>query len=161
MNAPDRNSQLGWEAQGASSRPDLRDSYEDSAPLFLDKLNSLAEAEKLFDELTQEKLQVGVLCEGRSQLITSHPLFPLVNQTFFMNSADEVAHWLCLKRLQQNNSNPHLTSYITWSSQFLSHSSLTSIFRKFISTPPSPSVLLVLGHHISQLTNLIRSSQSV
>ncbi|XP_026211255.1 M-phase phosphoprotein 9 isoform X1 [Anabas testudineus] len=58
MNAPDRNSQLGWEAQGASSRPDLRDSYEDSAPLFLDKLNSLAEAEKLFDELTQEKLQI-------------------------------------------------------------------------------------------------------
>ncbi|XP_018549863.1 M-phase phosphoprotein 9 isoform X1 [Lates calcarifer] len=58
MNPPDGNSQLGWEEQGACSGPDLQDSCEDSAPLFLDKLHSLAEAEKLFDELTQEKLQI-------------------------------------------------------------------------------------------------------
>lgn len=72
MNPPDGNSQLGWEEQGACSGPDLQDSCEDSAPLFLDKLHSLAEAEKLFDELTQEKLQVSVL-----SLWWMHTHFPL------------------------------------------------------------------------------------
>nr|XP_019937822.1 PREDICTED: M-phase phosphoprotein 9 [Paralichthys olivaceus] len=63
MNPPNGNSQLGWEEQGACGGSDLRDSCEDSAPL-LDKLSSLVEAEKLFDELTQEKLQVNVLSVG-------------------------------------------------------------------------------------------------
>ncbi|XP_071321347.1 M-phase phosphoprotein 9 isoform X5 [Trachinotus anak] len=58
MNPPDGNSQLGWEEQGACSGSELQDSFEDSAPPFMDKLHSLAEAEKLFDELTQEKLQI-------------------------------------------------------------------------------------------------------
>lgn len=52
---PDGNPQLGWEEPRRGS--DLRVSYEDPAPL-LDRIHSLAEAEKLFDELTQEKLQV-------------------------------------------------------------------------------------------------------
>ncbi|XP_073334726.1 M-phase phosphoprotein 9 isoform X2 [Pagrus major] len=55
---PAGNSQLGWEEQGAGPGSSLQDSFEDSAPLFLDRLHSLAEAEKLFDELTQEKLQI-------------------------------------------------------------------------------------------------------
>ncbi|KAM7392435.1 hypothetical protein PAMA_007517 [Pampus argenteus] len=50
--------QLCWEEQGVAAGPDLQDSYEDALPLLLDKLHSLAEAEKLFDELTQEKLQI-------------------------------------------------------------------------------------------------------
>ncbi|XP_044029174.1 M-phase phosphoprotein 9 isoform X1 [Siniperca chuatsi] len=58
MNPPEGNSQLGWEEQGACSGSDLQDSCEDPAPLLLDRLHSLAEAEKLFDELTQEKLQI-------------------------------------------------------------------------------------------------------
>ncbi|XP_068609449.1 M-phase phosphoprotein 9 [Brachionichthys hirsutus] len=48
---PEENSQQAWEE-------DMRDPYEDSSPLLLDRLHSLAEAEKLFDELTQEKLQI-------------------------------------------------------------------------------------------------------
>ncbi|XP_030005354.1 M-phase phosphoprotein 9 isoform X2 [Sphaeramia orbicularis] len=52
-NPPEGNSQLGWEEQGAN----LQDTCEDSAAP-LDRLHSLAEAEKLFDELTQEKLQI-------------------------------------------------------------------------------------------------------
>ncbi|XP_053196585.1 M-phase phosphoprotein 9 isoform X2 [Scomber japonicus] len=65
LNPPDGNSQLGWEERavcggggGGVAGSDLQDSYEDAAPLFLDRLHSLAEAEKLFDELTQEKLQI-------------------------------------------------------------------------------------------------------
>ncbi|XP_022595535.1 M-phase phosphoprotein 9 [Seriola dumerili] len=58
VNPLDGTSQLGWEEQGACSGSELQDCFEDSAPLFLDKLHSLAEAEKLFDELTQEKLQI-------------------------------------------------------------------------------------------------------
>ncbi|KAA8584288.1 M-phase phosphoprotein 9 isoform X2 [Etheostoma spectabile] len=58
MNPPERPSQLGWEEPRVCWGADLRDSYEDAAPLFLDRLHSLAEAEKLFDELTQEKLQI-------------------------------------------------------------------------------------------------------
>nr|XP_020441198.1 M-phase phosphoprotein 9 isoform X2 [Monopterus albus] len=55
---PDGSSQLGWEEQGACTGSDQQDACEDSAPLLPDKLHSLAEAEKLFDELTQEKLQI-------------------------------------------------------------------------------------------------------
>ncbi|XP_040915471.1 M-phase phosphoprotein 9 isoform X2 [Toxotes jaculatrix] len=58
LNPPDGSSQLGWEEQGACSGSDLQDSCEDSGPLLMDKLHSLAEAERLFDELTQEKLQI-------------------------------------------------------------------------------------------------------
>ncbi len=60
VNPPEGNSQLGWEEQGACRGFDQQDPCEDAAPLFLDRLHSLAEAEKLFDELTQEKLQVSV-----------------------------------------------------------------------------------------------------
>ncbi|XP_040013734.1 M-phase phosphoprotein 9 isoform X2 [Xiphias gladius] len=58
VNPPDGSSQLGWEEQGACSGSGPQDSCEDAAPLLLDKLHSLADAEKLFDELTQEKLQI-------------------------------------------------------------------------------------------------------
>lgn len=59
VNPPEGSSQLGWDEQGgACTGSSLQDSYEDPAPLLLDRLHSLAEAEKLFDELTQEKLQV-------------------------------------------------------------------------------------------------------
>lgn len=54
----DENSQLGWEEQGGFSGPDPQDPCEDSASLH--RIQSLAEAEKLFDELTQEKQQVRV-----------------------------------------------------------------------------------------------------
>lgn len=50
--------QLGWEEQRDCSGPDQQDSSEDRALLTLDRPQSLAEAERLFDELTQEKLQV-------------------------------------------------------------------------------------------------------
>ncbi|XP_034048047.1 M-phase phosphoprotein 9 [Thalassophryne amazonica] len=49
VNPPEGDSRLGWEEQGA----DLQVSCEDSSPL-----HSLADAERLFDELTQEKLQI-------------------------------------------------------------------------------------------------------
>ncbi|XP_029301247.1 M-phase phosphoprotein 9 isoform X2 [Cottoperca gobio] len=52
------NFQLGWEEQRVCSGPDLQDSCEDAAPFLLDRIHSLAEAEKLLDELTQEKLQI-------------------------------------------------------------------------------------------------------
>lgn len=58
MNPPEANSQLGWEEQGAHSGFDLQEPCEDEPPLLLDRLHSLADAEKLFDELTQEKLQI-------------------------------------------------------------------------------------------------------
>ncbi|XP_074474900.1 M-phase phosphoprotein 9 isoform X2 [Sebastes fasciatus] len=58
VNPPEGISQLGWEEQGVCGVSVLQDSCEDSPPLLLDRLGSLAEAEKLFDELTQEKLQV-------------------------------------------------------------------------------------------------------
>ncbi|XP_063746456.1 M-phase phosphoprotein 9 isoform X2 [Eleginops maclovinus] len=57
-NPPEGNPQLGWEETGVCGVSELQDSCEDSAPFLLDRLHSLAEAEKLFDELTQEKLQV-------------------------------------------------------------------------------------------------------
>ncbi|XP_041816834.1 M-phase phosphoprotein 9 isoform X2 [Chelmon rostratus] len=55
---PEGNSQLGWEEQAACPGSEQPDSCDDSAPVLLDRLHSLAEAEKLFDELTQEKLQI-------------------------------------------------------------------------------------------------------
>ncbi|KAM3599536.1 uncharacterized protein V6R79_007608 [Siganus canaliculatus] len=55
---PEGKSQLGWEEPGGHAGPALHDSCEDSAPLLQDRLHSLAEAERLFDELTQEKLQI-------------------------------------------------------------------------------------------------------
>lgn len=50
------NSQQGWEEQGGFPGPEAQGS-----PL-QDRLHSLAEAERLLDELTREKMQVG----GRS-----------------------------------------------------------------------------------------------
>ncbi|XP_047426318.1 M-phase phosphoprotein 9 isoform X2 [Mugil cephalus] len=58
MNPPDGDSQPVWEDQGVCGGAGPRDSFEDSSPLFLDRLQSLSEAEKLFDELTQEKMQI-------------------------------------------------------------------------------------------------------
>ncbi|XP_029921405.1 M-phase phosphoprotein 9 isoform X2 [Myripristis murdjan] len=58
VNATEGPSQLGWEDQGSGSGQDLQDTCEDTAPLLLDRLHSLADAERLFDELTQEKLQI-------------------------------------------------------------------------------------------------------
>lgn len=58
VNPLEGNSQLGWEEQGVRTGSGLQDSCEDSSPLLPDRLHSLAEAEKLFDELTQEKLQI-------------------------------------------------------------------------------------------------------
>ncbi|XP_041825630.1 LOW QUALITY PROTEIN: M-phase phosphoprotein 9 [Melanotaenia boesemani] len=57
MKPLDSNSQLGWDKQQCAG-PDLQDSCEDSALLVLDRSLSLSEAERLFDELTQEKLQI-------------------------------------------------------------------------------------------------------
>ncbi|KAM6902838.1 M-phase phosphoprotein 9 [Xenentodon cancila] len=54
----DGNSRLGWEEQRVRGGPDLQESCEDWTLLGLDRPQSLAEAEKLFDELTQEKLQI-------------------------------------------------------------------------------------------------------
>uniref|UniRef100_A0A1A8QMK1 M-phase phosphoprotein 9 n=2 Tax=Nothobranchius TaxID=28779 RepID=A0A1A8QMK1_9TELE len=50
--------QLGWEEQRDQGLPDSQNFSEDSAPLVLDRPQSLAEAERLLDELTQEKLQI-------------------------------------------------------------------------------------------------------
>lgn len=57
---PDVVSQQGWGQRGpggADEGPDRLD--RPPSPVLLGGLHSLAEAEKLFDELTQEKLQVG------------------------------------------------------------------------------------------------------
>ncbi|KAM4532415.1 M-phase phosphoprotein 9 [Fundulus diaphanus] len=54
----DRTPQLGWEEQRDCSGPDQQESSEDLTLLCLDRPQSLAEAERLFDELTQEKLQI-------------------------------------------------------------------------------------------------------
>lgn len=58
VNPTEGSSRLGWEDQGACSGQDLQDTCEDTAPFLLDRLHSLADAERLFDELTQEKLQI-------------------------------------------------------------------------------------------------------
>lgn len=52
----ERNTQLGRGEDGASALLNVPDTFEDS--LVLDRVHSLSEAEKLFDELTQEKIQV-------------------------------------------------------------------------------------------------------
>lgn len=54
MKPPDGNFQQGWEEQGACTGAEC----DGSSQLLLDRRQSLAEAERLFDELTQEKLQV-------------------------------------------------------------------------------------------------------
>ncbi|MED6277636.1 hypothetical protein CHARACLAT_015514 [Characodon lateralis] len=54
----DRIPQLGWEEHRDCSGPDQQDSSEDLGRLSLDRPQSLADAERLFDELTQEKLQI-------------------------------------------------------------------------------------------------------
>ncbi|KAM4719697.1 M-phase phosphoprotein 9 isoform 2-T2 [Anableps anableps] len=59
MEPLDRSAQLGWEEhRDCSGPPEQQDSSEDVALLTLDRPQSLAEAERLFDELTQEKLQI-------------------------------------------------------------------------------------------------------
>lgn len=63
--SPDIISQQGWGARGAAPGTDGQDHLEDPSPVLLDGLHSLAEAEKLFDELTQEKQQVGLAECGR------------------------------------------------------------------------------------------------
>lgn len=63
---PDVISQQGRGARGAAPGTDGQDQLEDPSPVLLDGLHSLAEAEKLFDELTQEKLQVGLAECGRT-----------------------------------------------------------------------------------------------
>ncbi|KAM3874242.1 M-phase phosphoprotein 9 [Diretmus argenteus] len=58
LNPTEGISRLGWEDQGASNGLDLQDTCEDPAPFLLNRLHSLADAERLCDELTQEKLQI-------------------------------------------------------------------------------------------------------
>lgn len=52
---PEGNALQGWEEQGAVPAPEGRGS---PVPL-QDRLHSLGEAERLLDELTREKMQVG------------------------------------------------------------------------------------------------------
>lgn len=54
VNPPDVNPQPCWEEQRGS----LWDTCEDAGSSLLDRLHSLSEAERLFDELTQEKQQI-------------------------------------------------------------------------------------------------------
>lgn len=56
---PDVVSQQGWGQRGAGGADEGPDHLDGpNSVVLLDGLHSLAEAEKLFDELTQEKLQV-------------------------------------------------------------------------------------------------------
>ncbi|KAM8828167.1 M-phase phosphoprotein 9 isoform 2-T2 [Spinachia spinachia] len=55
---PEGRSRLGWEDRGVWAGSEQQDPWDASAPLLRDAPPSLAEAEKLLDELTQEKLQV-------------------------------------------------------------------------------------------------------
>ncbi|CAN9504595.1 unnamed protein product [Ophioblennius macclurei] len=55
----DSRPQLGWEDSGVRGGPDLEEEEEEEeAPPLLDRLQSLSDAERLLDQLTQEKLQV-------------------------------------------------------------------------------------------------------
>lgn len=72
------------------------------------------------------------LCEGLA--LRAHH----ITRGCFHLSARHFSLTQPMKWLQQNNSNPHLTSYITWTSLLSSHSQMTSIFRKFIYTSPLP-----------------------
>ncbi|XP_037547755.1 M-phase phosphoprotein 9 [Nematolebias whitei] len=58
VESPDGTPQLGWAEQRDCGVPDLQDSSEGPVLLSLDRPQSLSEAERLFDELTQEKLQI-------------------------------------------------------------------------------------------------------
>ncbi|XP_043952640.1 M-phase phosphoprotein 9 isoform X1 [Gambusia affinis] len=58
MEPLDRSSQLGWEQQRDGGGPEQPDPSVDPALLAPDRTQSLTEAERLFDELTQEKLQI-------------------------------------------------------------------------------------------------------
>ncbi|KAM6984905.1 M-phase phosphoprotein 9 [Aplochiton taeniatus] len=50
---------LGWEEQGAGGKgQDLQDTVAEAAPSLQARLHSLADSEKLFDDLTQEKQQI-------------------------------------------------------------------------------------------------------
>ncbi|XP_024918270.1 M-phase phosphoprotein 9 isoform X2 [Cynoglossus semilaevis] len=90
VNPPEGNSQQGWEEK-RSYGGSLQDSHDDLAPLSLNNLNSLAEAEKLFDELTQEKLQTEAalsripLTGGRSSLQTRSNQVALENNLERLN----------------------------------------------------------------------------
>ncbi|XP_032426302.1 M-phase phosphoprotein 9 isoform X2 [Xiphophorus hellerii] len=58
MEPLDRSAQLGWEQQRDGGGPEQPDPSVDPALLAPDRTQSLTEAERLFDELTQEKLQI-------------------------------------------------------------------------------------------------------
>ncbi|XP_011479739.1 M-phase phosphoprotein 9 [Oryzias latipes] len=58
MKPSEGDSQPGWEQQRGCVGPDPQDPCEDSVLLNPGRPESLAEAERLFDELTQEKLQI-------------------------------------------------------------------------------------------------------
>lgn len=67
---PEGNALQGWEEQGAIAAPE---GHGSPAPL-QDRLHSLAEAERLLDELTREKMQVGgggVECDRPAHQSTS------------------------------------------------------------------------------------------
>lgn len=63
--------------RGAAPGTDGQEHLEDPSPVLLDGLHSLAEAEKLFDELTQEKLQVRLAECGRTLCRSSSHHAPL------------------------------------------------------------------------------------
>lgn len=63
LKPPEGNSQQGWEEQGGFPGP------EGSPAPLQDRLHSLAEAERLLDELTREKMQVGRVQCGQA----AHP----------------------------------------------------------------------------------------
>lgn len=85
VNPLEGNPQLSWEGLGVSGVSELQDSCEDSPPFLLDRFHSLTEAEKLLDELTQEKLQVWafyISVRGADSQIITHSVEPLVHQGY-------------------------------------------------------------------------------
>lgn len=102
---PNGISQQGWEEQGACTGTDVQDSCEDSSPLLMDRLHSLAEAEKLFDELTQEKLQVRhAHSEGHSHIahhITHSMVFTCQPRHFHQLSTGNLLKGLCVVQFIQ------------------------------------------------------------